>query len=146
MSKKILVVDDDEAIRMLYAEELEEEGYDVIMWGEACRLMELIAEESPDLVVMDIKLGQSSGLDLLQDIRNTYYQLPVILCTGYPLFSTDMKSIAADCYVLKSSDLFELKTRIASALQPGDSAFRSPIPGSRPDAERISMYQTRLNR
>ena len=50
---KILVVDDDAAIRMLYADELEEEGYDVITWGEAYRLMELVADESPDLIVMD---------------------------------------------------------------------------------------------
>jgi two-component SAPR family response regulator len=57
-------------------------------------------------------LGAYNGLDLLQDIRNTYNQLPVILCTGYPGFRNDLKSIAADHYVVKSSDLSELKSKI----------------------------------
>ena len=106
--------------------------------------MELIARESPDLIVMDIKLGEANSLDLLQDIRNTYNQLPVILCTGYPAFRTDLKSIAADYYVLKSSDLHELKTKIKSALQGGARVFSIPVPESEPDTKRIPMNQVRL--
>jgi len=85
--------------------------------------MEFIARERPDLVVMDVKLGIHNSLDLLQEIRNRYYQLPIILCTGYPLFQSDLKTIAADYYVLKSSDLSELKTKIKSALQAGEAVF-----------------------
>jgi DNA-binding NtrC family response regulator len=58
-----------------------------------------------------------NGLDLLQDIRNKFYDLPVVLCTAYDTFKENMKSIAADFYVIKSFDLSELKNKIAMALE-----------------------------
>ena len=51
---KILIVDDDEPIQILYADELTEEGYDVITTGDGVGLLGLIAEAQPDLVVLDI--------------------------------------------------------------------------------------------
>jgi len=117
---KILIVDDDETIRMLYADELIEEGYDVFTIGDCTRVLALIQKKRPDLVVMETKLGKYNGLDLLQDIRNKYHELPVILCTAYPAFKMDMKSIAADFYVIKSSSLEELKGRIRMALRAGE--------------------------
>jgi len=114
---KILIVDDEEAIQLLYSEELTEEGYDVVTSGQVTRLMELITQKRPDLIVLDIKLGKYDGLDLLQDIRNTWNNLPIILCTAYPSFKYDLKSIAAGYYVVKSSDLRELKLKIKMALE-----------------------------
>ena len=64
--------------------------------------MKAIRKERPDLIVMDIRLGRDNGLDLLQDLKNTRPNLPVILCTAYQTFEHDMKSIAADYYVTKS--------------------------------------------
>jgi len=116
---KILVVDDEESIQIFYVDELTEEGYEVITTDDSSRLMELIEQERPDLIVLDIILGGYNGLDLLQDIRNTYYNLPVILCTAYSTFKYDLKSIAADYYVVKSSDLKELKLKIKMALEGG---------------------------
>lgn len=117
---RVLVVDDEKAIRMLYADELTEEGYDVIATGDGSGLMALIEQKRPDLVLLDIKLGEEDGLDLLQDIRNTYYDLPVVMCTAYPDFKYDLKSIAADYYVVKSSDLRGLKAKIKMALEGGE--------------------------
>jgi DNA-binding response OmpR family regulator len=114
---KILIVDDEEHIRFLYSEELTDEGYEVITHDSGAGLLELIEREKPDLVVLDIKMVDYNGLDLLQDIRNKYYDLPVILCTAYDTFKEDMKSIAADFYVIKSFDLTELKNRIKMALE-----------------------------
>jgi len=114
---KILIVDDDVPIQILYADELTEEGYDVITTGDGFGLLGLIEEAQPNLVVLDIRLGESNGLDLLQDIRNNYYELPVILCSAYSAFKCDMKSIAADYFVVKSSDLSELKVTIKMALE-----------------------------
>jgi two-component system response regulator (stage 0 sporulation protein F) len=114
---KILVVDDEEHIRMLYSEELTEAGYEVITAADGYRLMERIEEERPDLVILDIKMAEYDGLDLLQEIRSTFYNLPVILCTAYDAFKEDIKSIAADSYVIKSFDLTELKKKIALALE-----------------------------
>jgi len=116
-NKKILIVDDEEHIRFLYSEELKEEGYDVITAESGHKLLERIKQEKPDLVVLDIKMVDYNGLDLLQDIRNEYYDLPVVLCTAYDAFKEDIKSVAADFYVVKSFDLTELKTKIARALE-----------------------------
>jgi two-component system response regulator (stage 0 sporulation protein F) len=114
---KILVVDDEEHIRFLYSEELTEVGYEVITADSGYKLLERIEEEKPDLVVLDIKMLDYNGLDLLQDIRNKFHNLPVVLCTAYDTFKEDMKSIAADYYVIKSFDLTELKSKIAMALE-----------------------------
>ncbi len=114
---KILIVDDEEHIRYLYSEELSESGYEVITADSGYKLMERIEEEKPDLIVLDIKMVGYDGLDLLQDIRNNFYDLPVVLCTAYDTFKRDMKSIAADFYVIKSFDLTELKSKVAMALE-----------------------------
>jgi len=114
---KILVVDDEEHIRLLYSEELKEAGYEVITADSGLKLLERIEAEKPDLVVLDIKMVDYNGLDLLQDIRNRFYDLPVVLSTAYDTFKEDTKSIAADFYVVKSFDLTELKKRIAVALE-----------------------------
>jgi two-component system response regulator (stage 0 sporulation protein F) len=114
---KILIVDDEEHIRFLYSEELSEAGYEVITAESGYKLMERIEDEKPDLIVLDIKMVDYNGLDLLQDIRNKFYNMPVVLCTAYDTFKEDMKSIAADFYVIKSFDLSELKSKIAMALE-----------------------------
>jgi two-component system response regulator (stage 0 sporulation protein F) len=117
MMAKLLIVDDEEHIRYLYSEELSDSGYDVITAESGLLLMEKIEEEKPDLVVLDIKMVDYNGLDLLQDIRNRFYDLPVVLCSAYDTFKEDMKSISADYYVIKSFDLTELKSKIALALE-----------------------------
>ena len=115
--KKIFVVDDEEHIRLLLSEELKESGYEVITAKGGYKLLERIEGEKPDLVILDVKMVDYDGLDILQDIRNHFYDLPVILSTAYDSFKEDIKSIAADYYVVKRCDLTELKKRIAMALE-----------------------------
>ena len=129
---KIFVVDDEEHMRLLYSEELNEAGYEVVTAEGGYRLLERIEEEKPDLVILDIKMGDCNGLDILQDIRNHFYDLPVILSTAYDSFKEDIKSIAADFYVVKSFDLTKLKEKIAIALEtrlPVDNLTLHELPG-----------------
>jgi len=114
---KILIVDDEEHIRLLYSEELKEAGYEVTTVDGGYKLLERIKEEKPDLVILDIKMPDYNGLDILQNIRNDFYDLPVIISTAYDSFKEDVRSIAADFYVLKSFNLTELKSKIAMALE-----------------------------
>jgi DNA-binding response OmpR family regulator len=114
---KVLIVDDEKHIRLLYSEELEEEGYEVALASDGSGIVDRIEDEKPDVVVLDIKMVSSNGLDVLQEIRNKYYNLPVILCSAYGSYKVDIKSIAADAYVVKSSDLTELKNKIAQVLE-----------------------------
>jgi DNA-binding response OmpR family regulator len=113
---RILVIDDDPSIRLLYSDELREEGYDVIEEGDGMKALQLIRGESPDLVVLDAKLGRVSGIEVLKDIRRAGSDVPVILCTAYPLLRHDQESIAADAYATKNSDLRELKIKIRDIL------------------------------
>lgn len=114
---KILVVDDQVAIGTLYAEELTQDGYEVISTSDCKTLVDMIHEHKPDVVALDIRMGEYDGLNVLQDIRKVFYNMPVILCTAYPSFKHDLKSNAADYYVVKSSDLLELKAKINIALE-----------------------------
>jgi len=115
---KILVVDDEKHIRMLYREELEADGYEVATSDGEEDILDVIAREKPTIVILDIKLGVNrSGLDLLQEIRSKDQRIPVILSTAYDSFQHDLKSISADYYVVKSVDLTELKDKVRMALQ-----------------------------
>ncbi|MBM4328051.1 MAG: response regulator [Deltaproteobacteria bacterium] len=114
---KILIVDDEEGIRMLYSMELEDEGYQVIALADGRELLEVVEREQPDCLVLDIKMKEYSGLDLLQQIRKKHYDLPVILNSAYSSFKVDLKAVAADYYVVKSSDLTELKEKLKAALE-----------------------------
>ena len=114
---KILVVDDEESIRALYTEVLTSEGYEVIASGRCGEALRLIASAQPSGVVLDIRMDDCDGLDLLQEIRLAYPDLPIILNTAYDSYREDVKSIAADDYVVKSYDLSELKASLASILK-----------------------------
>jgi len=97
--------------------ELQDEGYDVITLPDGKELLETVDREQPDCIVLDIKMREYSGLDLLQQLRKKYYDLPVILNSAYSSFKVDLKAVAADYYVVKSSDLTELKEKLKVALE-----------------------------
>ena len=118
IAKKLLVVDDEKHIRMLYKDELEAEGYTVATSDGTEPILDVVAREDPSVIVLDIKLGANiSGLNLLQTIRSSNLDRPVILSTAYDSFQHDLKSIAATAYVVKSVDLTDLKEKIAQSMQ-----------------------------
>ena len=114
---RILIVDDEEHIRRFYTEELSEEGHTVFTVASGYNLLKRIDSLQPEAVVLDIRLVDYDGLELLQEIRNQHHDLPVILCTAYDTYKEDPKSIAADYYVVKSFDLSELKMAIHRAIE-----------------------------
>jgi DNA-binding NtrC family response regulator len=67
-------------------------------------------------VVLDIKLKNESGLDLLQQIVKERQELPVILCSAFSFYKEDFSAWLAEGYVVKSSDLQELKDEIRRVL------------------------------
>ena len=110
--KTILVVDDDEAIRTLLQEELEEEGYKVLIATNARDALKMVAAEPLDLVILDIRMPGMDGLEALPRILGIKEGLPVIMNTAYSQYQDSFMSWAADAYVVKSSDLSELKEKI----------------------------------
>ena len=110
--KTILVVDDDEAIRTLLQEELEDEGYKVLIATNARDALKMVAAEPLDLVILDIRMPGMDGLEALPRILGIKEGLPVIMNTAYTQYQDSFMSWAADAYVVKSSDLTELKEKI----------------------------------
>jgi DNA-binding response OmpR family regulator len=116
MMKKILVVDDEENIRFLYQEELEEEGYTVDVAAHGQEALEKLNAFQPDLVTLDIRMPGMDGVETLRKIREVQRDLPVILCSAFGEYKQDLTTWASDAYVIKTSDLTELKDAIKTLL------------------------------
>lgn len=114
--KTILVVDDDDAIRMLIEMELAEEGYRVLTASNAKDALEMVQSEDLDLVILDIRMPGMDGLEALPRILGLKEGLKVILNTAYSQYQESFMSWAADAYVIKSADLSELKAKVKELL------------------------------
>lgn len=114
---RLLVVDDERDIRYLYASELEDEGYQVDTAASSTEAADLLQRHNYDLIVLDIQMKGESGLQLLQKIVREKTDLPVLLCTAFSCYKDDFSSWLADAYVVKSSDLTELKSEVRRILE-----------------------------
>lgn len=113
---KILIVDDEINVRKLYSEELRGEGYQTVSASTVKEAIESVEKENPDLVILDIKLGEESGLDALMKIARQRKHLPVILNSAYSIYRDNFQTWAADAYIVKSVDLTPLKEKIRDLL------------------------------
>jgi DNA-binding response OmpR family regulator len=110
--KTILVVEDEKNLRMLYSQELGAEGYQVIAVATGKEAVEKVKAQPIDLAILDIKLVGESGLEVLRNVMEENRQLKVILNTAYSSYRNDFSSWSADAYLVKSSDLEELKSKV----------------------------------
>lgn len=117
MGEKILIVDDEENIRHLYEQELIEEGYQTVLASDGKECLEKVRTESPDLVILDIRMPRMDGIEAIGWIIELNKNLPIILNTGYSAYKDDFMSWAADAYVVKSHKLEELKSTIKEVLE-----------------------------
>lgn len=115
--KTILVVDDDDAIRMLINLELSEAGYRVLTASNAQDALKMVETEDLDLVILDIRMPGMDGLEALPRILGLKEGLKVILNTAYSQYQESFMSWAADAYLIKSSDLSELKAKVKELLK-----------------------------
>jgi len=114
--KKILVVDDDLHIQKLYKEELEEEGYEVVVAESGTKAMELFTQENFDLVTLDILMPDIDGIKLLRQMKGKNPRLPIIMSTAYD-YRDDFAVWASEAYIVKSSDHSELKKTVRRLLK-----------------------------
>jgi DNA-binding response OmpR family regulator len=114
--KKILLVDDEEGIQMLYREELENEGYEVISAYTGEEGIQKFKEECPDLVILDIQMPGMNGIETLRQMKMVNSKLPVILSSAYNEYKQDLGAWASDEYVVKSSNIDELKEAVRKHL------------------------------
>ncbi|MEK9137564.1 MAG: response regulator [Bacteroidota bacterium] len=113
---KILIVEDDNNQRLLYREELEYEGYEVVEARDGMEVLGCMEKESPDAVVLDINMPGMDGLETLGRIHDHNRNIAIILNTAYPTYQERFVTWIADAYVVKSSNLDELKRNVRTAL------------------------------
>ena len=98
MKQKLLVVDDESAIRILLRTLLEREQYDVSEAGDAAALREHFAGPHPDVVLLDLKLPDADGLELLPQIKRTWPKAEVIVLTGHATIDAAVAATKAGAY------------------------------------------------
>ena len=114
--KKILLVDDDHAIQLLYQEEFSDEGYNVVSAFNGDEALKLFGTDQPDLVILDIQMPGLNGIEVLRQMKMINSSVPIILSSAYHEYKQDLGAWASDDYVVKSSDLTDLKNAVRRLL------------------------------
>ncbi len=114
---KVLIVDDEPNLRLLYETELRRAGYETMTASNAEQGLEYVDTMAPDLVILDIRMAGMDGIEALQRILDRDNTLPVILNTAYSSYRENFMTWSADAYVTKSSDVGELIDTVKSLLQ-----------------------------
>jgi two-component system OmpR family response regulator len=116
---RVLVVEDDRTMRHLVVNYLEEHNIRAASASGREEMIRRFAGDEPDLVILDLRLGQDDGLDLLREIRSRS-DVPVIITTGHRRDEIDRVvglELGADDYVIKPFGLRELLARIRAVLR-----------------------------
>ncbi len=129
----ILVVDDEPPIRRLLRTSLSAEGFDVLEADNAAKALEIIANETPEIVILDLGLPDLDGLDVIRRVRANGSKLPIIVLSsrGDERGKVQALDLGADDYVTKPFGIAELVARIRTALrhrfqeQGGEPLFKS---------------------
>ena len=122
---RILVVDDDENIRTVIVAILEDEGYTVESVGTAKDAMERTKRKFYNLALIDIRLPDMEGTELLARIRDTVPRMRKIIITGYPTLQNAIEAVnrRADAYIMKPFDVEKVLQTIREQLRKqGDEA------------------------
>jgi len=108
----ILIVEDEKYLLDLYSEEFTDAGFAVNSISTGKAAIDWVRKERPRVVVLDIKLGDMEGLRVLEEIKEIDKSIPVILNSAYAVYKSDFASWMADDYVVKSSNISELISKV----------------------------------
>ncbi len=114
---KILVVEDEKNLRLLYKHDLEQEGYAVVTAASAVEGLKALETEAPDLVILDIRMPGMDGLEAMGRILEKHPKIPVILNSAYSSYKDNFLSWAADAYIIKSADTTELRAKVRELIE-----------------------------
>jgi len=112
--KHILVVDDEQNILTLFEDELTEAGYRVSLANSGLAALKKVDEDKPDLVILDIRMPNMHGLEVLERIREKDEHLPVLMCTALQGMRDDFTVVESKIsgYLTKPVDLDELRAKV----------------------------------
>ena len=127
---RILLVEDDETIRMALQFALGKAGYDVVVAEDGAEGLLKAQNENPDLILLDIMLPGFSGIHITRTLRQAGNRTPIILLTALDQESDKVTGLeaGADDYVTKPFSMVELQARIRANLRRvGIEAERSAV-------------------
>jgi two-component system, OmpR family, alkaline phosphatase synthesis response regulator PhoP len=148
VNQNILLVEDEEALRMALSDRLRSEGYEVDVANDGITAFEMATSRSFDLVILDIMLPGRNGLELCRDIRQTGLGTPILLLSARDSAADKVVGLelGADDYVTKPFDLRELVTRIQALLRRGTGQSGSHVYVSGPIRMDFSAMQVNRER
>ncbi|OQX56407.1 MAG: hypothetical protein B5M53_01580 [Candidatus Cloacimonas sp. 4484_209] len=116
--KKILIVDDDPNIRLLFAEMLKLDGYEVTTAATGSKALQWVFEDHFNLILLDIKMPGIHGLEILRRIRESGKNVPIIICSAFEGMKDDfiIKSYNISDYLVKPVDLKILSASVKKVL------------------------------
>lgn len=120
---KIYVIEDEPSLRLLYRTELESMGHQVTCVSNGREAMSKLKTDQADLIVLDIMMPEGDGMEFLTRMLDHRMAIPVIINSAYSHYKNDFMSWAAEAYVVKSSDLTELKSEIHRVLDKSQMAM-----------------------
>ncbi|MDP7397397.1 MAG: protein kinase [Lentisphaeria bacterium] len=144
MSARILIVDDEPTMRQLLRTHLKRQNYEILEAAAAAEGLSIVKENDLDLVITDVKLGGTTGVELLTQIKRIYPDLPVIVMTGMPEIEDAVESmkIGAVDYVSKPFRIEQLKAVITQALEPsGETKPAANVPAPANCGRILAGYQ-----
>ncbi|MBW1837087.1 MAG: response regulator, partial [Deltaproteobacteria bacterium] len=93
MGAKILVIDDEEILRLTMKGFLSKEGHEVLTVKDYTSALEVISKGDLDLIFADIVLGDHTGIDILRAAKNRGLTCPIVMITGYPNIETASEAL-----------------------------------------------------
>jgi two-component system, OmpR family, response regulator MprA len=128
---KILVVDDDRALREALRRALTLSGYDVQLADGGAQALEMLAQAPPDAVVLDVSMPDVDGLEVCRRLRRIGHRVPVLILTARDAVADriDGLDVGADDYMVKPFDVGELRARLRALLRrtaPNEEASEEP--------------------
>jgi two-component system response regulator (stage 0 sporulation protein F) len=116
---RVMVVDNDEGIRCLYEQVLSADGYTVMLACNGIEAVEMLKVQKPDIVVLNIRMPGTDGIELLGKVLDMERRLPVIINSAYSMYKDSFLTWLADACIIKSPDLVALKLKIRELLDAG---------------------------
>lgn len=113
---KLLIVEDEENLRDLYAEDLADSGYEVAKASNGKEAIDVVKKGGVDLIIMDIRMPEMDGIETLGKVITMEKKIPVIIYTAYSNYKSNFMTWTADAYLTKSSNLDDLKSKINELL------------------------------